>query len=755
MICEEINHYLSSSNGLSALPFFYTVGDDEYLSTLSSLKEMGLKVIRTSDLCYKEDKYPSIDDLVDLFRTTDVDYRSNRFVVVGLGEYFALRGALFAERELARLKYTSLGTSRVVLLLRGVGAQVDNVVSIDNRIFEQNRIHLSESSVSHISICNVFTADVNGIMIGMKSLLRAFEDGATGQLMVHTNLVLSNSLFAVSMVEDAYALICIREKEFALAREAGTDEYWTKLLKDYSRFNQSFAALFNKHSFSFELTTFYNRVNGLSYENWLYFVFLKMNACTITNTYLREVINATSSFGDFKNNVLTYIIHFRHNDNGFDELYRDRKALVRDFDDADISSFIRQNEVDPKEAIYRYTDNTISERKAILSWISKHGMVDQLDTIYPDLAAYLGRYRFYSTSINDELTEYFELYKKQKVENHVLPSFLELVQKYAQSYLYAKLPTRDSIISAIDDKKHTHLLWIDALGVEYIAYIVELAKKRGLSLKIEIARSYLPTITSINKTFYDQWDGQSKIKEERLDSIKHKEGGGYYFTKCEEPIHLAAELEVINDAIAYVTKLLSQRDCKKVVIASDHGASRLAVIHKQEIHYPSDTKGQHSGRCCAYFEDCKSSNCIAENGYLVVSDYGRFEGSRAANVEVHGGASLEEIVVPIISITLRNQLDVEIIVIDKENIIANRDGVLLQLYISDVEQKDNVSLIINDKRYYANREDETHFSFCLVDIKRAKTYTAEVFDGDDIIGNITFTVKGKLGNRNDDFDDLF
>ncbi len=52
-----------------------------------------------------------------------------------------------------------------------------------------------------------------------------------------------------------------------------------------------------------------------------------------------------------------------------------------------------------------------------------------------------------------------------------------------------------------------------------------------------------------------------------------------------------------------------------------------------------------------------------KNGYIVLADYGRFKGSRAANVEVHGGASLEEVVVPVITLSLKDS-SIEIKVVD-------------------------------------------------------------------------------------------
>ena len=98
-----------------------------------------------------------------------------------------------------------------------------------------------------------------------------------------------------------------------------------------------------------------------------------------------------------------------------------------------------------------------------------------------------------------------------------------------------------------------------------------------------------------------------------------------------------------------------------------------------EEKYETDTKGEHSGRCCKYFDGCDIENAIAENGYIILTDYGRFKGSRAANVEAHGGASLEETVIPLITLSLRNSTDVSVKVLSFRaslwTDIAYKDGV--------------------------------------------------------------------------------
>ena len=147
-------------------------------------------------------------------------------------------------------------------------------------------------------------------------------------------------------------------------------------------------------------------------------------------------------------------------------------------------------------------------------------------------------------------------------------------------------------------------------------------------------------------------------------------------------------------------------------------------------------------------------NKVEENGYIVLSDYSRFRGSRAANVEAHGGASLEEIVVPVITLTLKKQSVTQITVMHPDDITADRhEGVTLTLYISDVESENNIRLVIDDIAYQGVSENGSHFVFQLKNIKRAKAkpYSADVFDASDLIGSISFKVKGKTATVKDDF----
>ena len=755
MLSNAVKSYLSTAKGL---PFFYAVGDEDYNEVLSELSQNGVIVDRISQFCPKEDKFPDIDDVIDHFRTLDMDYRQNKHVLTGLGEFLALRGSVTTEKTLRRLNSTTLGTARVILLLRCVTQQVNKLALEERRISEQGRVYISGNAFSSVSVtCVKYAVWENGVS-GIKGLLRNFEDGLSGRMYVNSSLDYSGSLIPVAHIDTAFAALNHAVPGMKLSENLGTEEQWDRLYQEIVKCNSSLDNVFSRYGFEADSEDeLYENCSGLEYRNWLFFVFLKLNAEYIQNAYLKYVVLHTDSFDCLKSNILTTIVAISRDDPLFDRFYFERKRLVRSFPESDIALFVHENSVDPMESIYRFTDNTRMEREAILNWIAQHGYIDAVKTVYPALGHYLQSFVYDCGALTEFVTTYFKEYRMQKVTNQISPEFLLQVKKNAEELPYTRLESRDSAVLRISEKDSAFLYWIDALGIEYLPYITFLAKKKGLSIHTDITYAELPTITSINKGFYDRWPGPKKQKESQLDDIKHKKAGGFFYEPGQAAIHLSEELNVIERAINTAATQLAMHTCKSFVIASDHGASRLAVIHHQEEKYETDTKGEHSGRCCKDFPEADLPYAIRENGYLVLGDYGRFKNSRAANVEVHGGASLEEVIVPVIVLSLKKQNDLTVKLLNEKAIFCDRhEGTSMQLYISDVENGDNIGVVINEKRYTASAVDSSHFLVSLKDIKRAKkNVIAEIYDGDDLIGTVTFDIKGKMATMSSDFDDLF
>ncbi|KQC03545.1 MAG: hypothetical protein APR53_04965 [Methanoculleus sp. SDB] len=746
MQIDLVKRYLTSS---VKTPYFLFISDDQYKTAIDELSVLGLDFVQMSGFCGGDDKLPDIDGLFTYIEAADVNAKGKKFVVTGLGEYLALRGDGEASRTLSRLKDLSVGGAKVVLLLRGLASQIAGLQT-DPR-FDNRRFSVVNKAECDLSFTLAAQSVGLSALSGFKALLAELENGRCGSVVVNTVVNLDQAIFTVHQISNAYDGIKFSTMGFALARSCGSDARWAELLTELNQSNGSLDEVFEKNGLSNNLESdFYTRIAGNDYCNWLYFICLKSKTDTLQNGYLRFVLDKTSRFEDFVSNILNAIIEIPHTDKRFSSFYRERKALVEKFPESDIADFVVNSRHVMSESIYKLTDGTRVEREEIIAWLSQNGLIPELDSIYPALAAYLKKYIFKSPELADLLTEYFEAYRRQKLSNELENDFLEKVDELARTRNFNRLPTRNEIIDSVD-KSDTFLYWLDSLGVEYLGLIEALVQKRGLSIRVYIARAELPTITSINRDFFDAWQGP-KEKNNELDNTKHSDEGGYNFTNNKLPIHLAKELDIIAAMIDKAATKLALRHCKRFLIVSDHGASRLAVLRRKEEKYDTDTTGEHSGRCCKLFQPYDIPFVAEENGYLVLADYGRFKGSRAANVEVHGGASLEEVVVPIIELSLRDG-SVTVKLVDEVVTVDFRTGTEINLFFNSPVQ--GVSVVLNGKPNSASQIDENHYSVKLPDTKRAGEYPAEVYAGDNLIGNIMIKAQGKSGKVNDAFDDLF
>lgn len=750
MVLTAIEEYFNSN---IHKPFFAVVNEDDYLEKKIKLNEQGSDFIRLSDCCRGEDKKPDIDLLREKLRTADVDCKSNRVVVLGLSEYLILQGAVKAKNILDDFKDFNLGSAWAVFLLRGFNSTIKKMASDDPR-FDNRRYYMDDNASIfelNLSISPLYVSmfDINGL----KNLLSLLEDGKNGGVEFNSDLSFPDAMCRIREIKDSYEAIKRIITEFNIPKNCGEDCQWDYLLEQVNE-HGSLKAVFEVHHFNdTSNSSFYSRIAGVSDVCWLYYLYLKFTIATEKNVYLKFVLECSSDFEDFKRKIVNQIIEIPHTDKQFHDYYVGRKKLILGYPEAEIAQFIVDNRINLQESIYKLTDNTMVEKQEIISLLSKFGQTDILPKIYPDLCMYLEKYYFQGDTFSEEMTEYFETYKQQKIRNSIDDSFMKKVEKYAISREYNRLRTRDELIASID-KESTFLCWIDALGVEYLAYIVETAKRRGLTISVKVGRSKLPTITSVNNQFFYDWPEEHREKIEELDEVKHKDKGGYkYGPNNRYPIHLAKELEIIADAIDRAATELALRHYDKYIIASDHGASRLAVISGIVEKYETDTRGEHSGRCCKTFKNYDLAFATEENGFIVLANYGRFKGSRAANVEVHGGATLEEVIVPVIELSLSDKsIKIELA---NPNVVSDyREGADLYIYVNkSLSQK--LSVHVDGEVIQSVKTDENHYKVHVPNMKRAKPYVVDVYIGENLITRLDVTTKGKSASVNSDFDDLF
>ena len=483
MQIDSVKKYLTSS---VKMPYFLFIGDGQYANAMDELSIVGFDLVAMSGFCNNDDKMPDIDGLFTYIKAAGANGNQKKFVVTGLGEFLALRGSSEAARTLSRLKDYNVGDAKVVLLLRGLSSLITGMQT-DPR-FDSRRFSVVDKAECDLSFTLAAPSVGLSALSGFKAMLAELENGRCGIVAVNTAVNLDKSIFTVHQISTAYDGIKFLMKSFALERSCGSDARWAELLTELNQSNGSLNKVFEKHNLGDNLESdLYARTAGSDFRNWLYFIYLKCNVDKLKHGYLRIVLDKTSRFEEFTWNVLNALTEIQHTDARFDSLYRERKALIEKFPESNIADFVVNSRQVVSESIYKLTDGSRVEREEIIAWLSKNNMIPQLDVIYPVLAAYLNKYIFKCPELADVLTEYFEEYKQLKLLNKIEPEFLKKVDDLALSRKYNRLPTRNEIMDSMD-KNDTFLYWLDALGVEYLSLIEDLVQKRGLSIRVNIAR---------------------------------------------------------------------------------------------------------------------------------------------------------------------------------------------------------------------------------------------------------------------------
>ena len=247
-------------------------------------------------------------------------------------------------------------------------------------------------------------------------------------------------------------------------------------------------------------------------------------------------------------------------------------------------------------------------------------------------------------------------YKKYKLTNTLPVSDDDLLSSVSTD----TLPYRYALLKQ-NIKSDTVILWIDAMGFEYLSILYKVLEevKNGRIAGASLAQATLPSETAFN----EQWK-QMNVPSEKLDKLDKLAHKGVidepdYYSCIEEQISCFDKVREMVD------KLLERY--RYVVITGDHGTSRLAArfFHlRQGLTPPKDAVVMSHGRYCLLksdaavaYDSVKDVSDAAGNRYWVISSYDHFsiggfaaggDDDNAIYGEVHGGASPEEMVVPVV-----------------------------------------------------------------------------------------------------------
>ena len=406
---QRINEYIEGS---STSPFFVIVdGSELYNSILNSL--VSLKKVRMSDYC-DGDAFPDYDEVYDVLSKGN----ENR-ILVGLGDSVFLSGY---NRIIGRIRDIRI-RGKLVVLCRGIRAHILKLNEIDKK-FNSRRYCEVKSSLDYSVICVNPSVDFCAEE-DFKAMLHALEDGKYGDVYVHTELPIS----CARRISSSYEAIREKSAELHFAEKMLPMEFWDE----------------------------YNRDSILDDYDLLHWrTFLKMQFKQIKNDYLRIVVNSSDSYESYKNRLYDALMDIPKSCKDYWHLYGLRKTLLKDLPEIQISRYVSMTLQKDDERIYYLTDNTATERYAIIEEISRwRNIPKEIKTIYPALEKYLMDYMFRCK--NEEIfIPYFAAYKRQKLNNAVSVDFLEKVIELAKdgNRKYTALDTRGTLVEKLDNGKN-------------------------------------------------------------------------------------------------------------------------------------------------------------------------------------------------------------------------------------------------------------------------------------------------------------
>ena len=723
-----------------------------------------------SKACIRVSDHTHGNGFPDILGVLEAADKADNSVVWGISQSSMLKGEEALVSDLRRIIDRSV-RGHVFVVLTHCSGLLDKYFARDPR--RDRRIVVVDGKRCDLPTIRFVRKgdDCDGAHVdGMKGLLKKLED-MSGESMARNPVIsvvmpydaelFGRSKYAIQDHGDVFVVLV--DKYVEIKRVA--DKSWASCeqwewLRGQSKSHADFSSLVaQRWGSTRDLCQQIDDVfhNQSSNERWLLWLAMRVFG-EGSGTYLGFSLDQTTSCEAWIRRVYHALADVARSDDRFESFFAQRLELLKLLPaNSTEMQFYCQSVAERygKDAVYYLSDSTDHERRQWMKTIDENDWTDAeiekaIAHASRELSYYIEPFVFDShnshlkndnISLAGDLTYYFNRYKYLKIRNCIDDDFIEYVDKYAIERPYNKLRCRSAVTRTID-KEGVQAYFIDALGAEHLGYIQAKCREYGMISDIQIVRCELPSITSINKEFKERFETRD-VKD--LDDLKHH-STIYLYERCQLPIHLFEELKVIDKELRNIRDLLRSHGAQKAVIFSDHGASRLAVIYKHENEkIELEEKGKHSGRCCRCEQNPNLDQAAYENGWAVLANYERFKGGNKAQVEVHGGASLEEVVVPIVTLTLRPE-KVEYHLVDQK-VKYSQGKVTLALCCN---MPMNAPRIQIEGVFYegALDSDRRTARFDVDQHTKAQAYRATVWEGNTNTGQVfDFVVERKTKQR--------
>ncbi len=747
---EELNDYINEDLKVKEARIVRFVNVESlsmWVKVKSFLNDKCTKTIRLSDFSDDDDLTPNINRMINALKKIN-----EHTLIIPLSEHLRINNTE-ADGCLERILKTEFINDvdekgiRVFIPIYRMRTKLMGLIDKDPR-YKNHIIFLEtgqDDDYALTIVSNDIDANIEGNnLFGYKKYLGYWEENPSKPIILHTanakyyaDIIFSDN---VKVLITAFDLLKYHYHLNEAIREIWGNEWQWRELLARMKSNLGLKGVF-EHLFHITMYSSNNLLSRWSkftdFERWAAWLWTKLE---VNSGYLSIVLNTDCNTDNFIESIINSIFRVDFRKSQYKEYYFERKEYIISLalDTLPKSFWDELGKITTEFKLYYLTDCTLKEQCEILNIIHSEGLNEKtkefIGYVYPKLDAYAGDY----VLEDEKFTEYFTQYKVQKIENKVNDGFFETVREYASGKgIWRGLDTRNRIIDDIYNPGAI-IYWIDALGVEYLNFIKYILKKNYTSVYFSFKVGYanIPTITECNNDFIKSRNYATPYR--KLDKAKHD-------ILSEYPKYIPNEFELIEEALKEAISLLDNHD--KVIIASDHGASRLAVIAQGETYKAEENaKVERHGRYCvdsANQYGSEFTGCIDDGEYHVFADYDRFSISGLAKPEIHGGASLEEVLVPIIELS-KKPFDEEDIpeLITREIRLKAGQKVIVRFKLA--KEYDNLYAVIGNHRYKCIKEGDVWYFE--PDVDKKEIYKAKIVSN-RTLGTVEYKIiKGITSN---------
>lgn len=616
------------------------------------------KLIFLSEFCSAEDTMPNLKRLY-----TALKKETKNCCVLPLSEFLRVRPEI-AEEEIKKILHlmpnetTNFRIYFLMYRLKSVFKSLD-ISDARKKICIILLETAEENNYSLTIIQKSLNLKLQGINAdGFKNYLKYWEENPKGSLYFYTNnaIYLQDQKFFddVKVISDAFGLLRYHYNlPIELEKNFGSREDWERLaisLVNNGELEKAFCCELNTDSFK---TSLFNNFNSQEkFKRWILWLWCKIRS---ENFYSSNCAKKSNSPEEWIEQIYLRIFDC---DKNFSEVYDERREILFYLKTQVPEKFIDKiRQSDKKLALRVLTDTSNSEKILFFDILKKFRyanydtVIEILQKSFPTLANYLSdSEKFFSA----EQQEYFRHYRWLKITNDLNEDFYDFVCEIAENNgqnIYS-MKSRNQIVEE-EYSDEASIFFVDAMGAEYLNFlskIFSVSEFQNFSINYQVGYCNLPSITQRNKDFLIDKNIAAEIID--LDKLKH--------SSKNYPENILAELNFLSGLKEKVLSAL--QNYRKIIICADHGASRLAVLaRKTKFDKTFEGKGREifdNGRFANILNDKeeKFANAIEQDDKIIFADYSRFVQQGGTGNEVHGGATLEEWLVPVVTIERKEKI---------------------------------------------------------------------------------------------------